>query len=86
MKGLELAAAQTPERYGFKQAINDFHRRGYGGPCPPQGHGHHHYHFQLLALPLIHLPISGAPGCRDVEREARKHLIAEAHLVGVYER
>jgi Monooxygenase subunit B protein/Phosphatidylethanolamine-binding protein len=34
----------------LKQAINDFGRSGYGGPCPPRGHGPHHYHFPLLAL------------------------------------
>ena len=30
----EGAAQDTAQR--FKQAINDFQRRGYGGPCPPR--------------------------------------------------
>ena len=34
----------------MKQAVNDFRKVGYGGPCPPRGHGPHHYHFRLLAL------------------------------------
>src|SRR5262245_3513941 len=60
---------------GAKQAINDFGRLGYGGPCPPRRHGPHHYHFRLLALSMDRLPMRKDPSCRDVEREARKHLI-----------
>src|SRR5215813_3422064 len=37
------------------QAVNDFGRIGYGGPCPPRGHGPHHYHFRLLALSVDRL-------------------------------
>lgn len=83
---LEEGAAEHPERQGFKQAINDFRRPGYGGPCPPGGHGPHHYHFRLLALSIDRLAVRKDPSCRDVEREARKHILAEAVLVGVYER
>jgi len=81
-----LAAGITRQEQGFKQAINDFRQPGYGGPCPPRGHGVHHYHFRLLALSIDRLPLRLNPSCRDVEREARKHLIAEATLVGVYAR
>jgi len=70
----------------IKQAVNDFHRIGYGGPCPPRGRGPHHYHFRLLALSVVHLSLGSKPYCRDVEREAHKHVIAEATLVGIYER
>jgi Raf kinase inhibitor-like YbhB/YbcL family protein len=71
---------------GLKQAANDFGRTSYGGPCPPHGHGPHHYHFRLLALSRAGLTVQKNPSCRDVEREARKHLVAEAALVGLYER
>ncbi len=84
--GLAEGASRHADKEGFKQAINDFHRWGYGGPCPPRGHGPHHYHFRLLALSIVHLPLRKDPSCRDVEREARKHLIAEATLTGLYER
>jgi Raf kinase inhibitor-like YbhB/YbcL family protein len=70
----------------FKQAINDFRRPGYGGPCPPRGHGQHHYHFRLLALSVDHLTLHAKPSCSEVEREARKHVVAEATLIGVYQR
>ncbi len=80
----EGAAQNNANR--FKQAINDFRRRGYGGPCPPRGHGPHHYRFHLLALEVKHLSVSRNATCRDVELAARKHKIAEATLVGLYER
>jgi Raf kinase inhibitor-like YbhB/YbcL family protein len=79
-------AARHADRHGFKHAINDFRRAGYGGPCPPHQHGLHRYHFRLLALSIDRLPVRKDAGCRDVEREARKHVLAEAVLVGVYER
>lgn len=73
-------------RADFRQGINDFRRPGYNGPCPPRRHGTHHYHFRLLALSVASLTLRGEPTCRDVEREARKHLLSEATLVGVYQR
>ncbi len=44
---LAVDAAQNAK---LRQAVNDFRKVGYGGPCPPHGHGPHHYHFRLLAL------------------------------------
>jgi phosphatidylethanolamine-binding protein (PEBP) family uncharacterized protein len=74
------------EKGSFKQAVNDFHRPGYGGACPPRGGSTHHYHFKLLALSTDHLTLPSGAGCREVEREARKYKIAEATLVGLYGR
>lgn len=85
-KGLAEGAAQDARRNDFKQAINDFQRPGYGGPCPPRRHGVHHYHFRLLALSVERLTLGGKPSCREVEREARRHVLAEATLVGLYQR
>ncbi len=70
----------------LKQAVNDFRKLGYGGPCPPHGHGVHHYHFRLLALSTDRLQLRADASCREVEREARKHMIDEAILVGWYQR
>jgi len=86
LTALAERAASDTEKRGFKQAVNDFQRPGYDGPCPPRGHGPHHYHFRLLALSVDRLSVSRTPSCREVEREARKHTIAEATLVGVYQR
>ena len=85
--GLAEGAGRPGAGQDFKQASNDFHRSGYGGPCPPQRHGVHHYHFRLLALSQAQLPLRRKdPSCEEVEREARKHAIAEAILVGLYQR
>jgi Raf kinase inhibitor-like YbhB/YbcL family protein len=84
--GLAEGAGHDSGIARFKQAVNDFHRLGYGGPCPPHGHGRHRYHFRLLALSADHLSLGAKPTCREVEREARKHIIAEAILVGIYQR
>jgi Raf kinase inhibitor-like YbhB/YbcL family protein len=83
---LPEGAGQGGGKEALKHAVNDFGRPGYGGPCPPRGHGPHHYHFRLLALSTDRLPVRKHPSCRDVEREARKHLVAEAVLVGLYGR
>lgn len=71
---------------GPRQALNDFHRRGYDGPCPPHGHGPHHYCFRLLALSVDHLPLGENPSCSEVAERAKACLIAAAVLVGRYER
>jgi len=80
---LAVDAAQNAK---LKQAVNDFRKVGYGGPCPPHGHGPHHYHVRLLALSTAQLRAKANASCRDIEREARKYTIAEAILVGWYER
>ena len=84
--GLTEGASREGFPKSFKQAINDFQKPGYGGPCPPRGHGLHHYHFRLLALSVAQLPLGNKPSCSEVEREARKHSIAEATLIGLYQR
>jgi Raf kinase inhibitor-like YbhB/YbcL family protein len=84
--GLAQGFDRNCEKEGLKRAMNDFNRLGYGGPCPPHRHGPHHYQFRLLALSLDHLPLRKGPSCPDVEREARKYVLAEAAIVGIYER
>jgi len=84
--GLPEDAARHGGKEGFMQGLNDFGRSGYGGPCPPRSHGPHHYHFRLLALSTDHLRVRKNPPHREVEREVRQHLLAEAVLVGLYER
>ena len=86
LSGLPEGAGRPTRGERFKHANNDFGRAGYGGPCPPRGHGPHHYHFRLLALSVTGLEIHKTPSCQDVERAARKHLIAEAGIVGLYHR
>jgi Raf kinase inhibitor-like YbhB/YbcL family protein len=68
-----------------KQGVNDFRKVGYGGPCPPQGHGVHHYHFKLYALDK---ELNLRPGAtkRQLEDAMRGHVVAQAELIGTFER
>jgi Raf kinase inhibitor-like YbhB/YbcL family protein len=84
--GLPEAYA-TDAKVGIcRQAVNDFRRTGYGGPCPPPGHGVHHYHFRLLALAVARLDLGPKARCPEVEAAARPHLLGEARLTGTYSR
>ncbi|MFA4639937.1 YbhB/YbcL family Raf kinase inhibitor-like protein [Pyrococcus kukulkanii] len=67
------------------QGINDFGRIGYDGPCPPPGHGLHHYHFRVYALDTT-LNLTPGSTRKELEEAMKGHVIAEAEIVGVYER
>ncbi len=58
---------------------------GYRGPMPPPGHGVHRYYFKLYALDqLLDLP----PGASKEQLldAMQGHVLAEAELIGTYER
>lgn len=82
----EIMERQAAGGAAMRQAINDFGKRGYGGPCPPHGHGRHHYHFTVYALDCEHLAVAENARCRQVEKAAKAHAIATAELIGMYER
>ena len=65
---------------------NDGGKPGYTGPCPPRGDGVHHYHFKLFALGVPHLDLQRSAKVADVETAAASHAIAQAQLIGTYER
>jgi len=69
-----------------RQAVTDFKRPGYGGPCPPRGHGVHHYHFRVLALDVERLNVPEGASFQEVEAAAADHLLDRADLVGTYSR
>jgi Raf kinase inhibitor-like YbhB/YbcL family protein len=58
---------------------------GYRGPMPPPGHGVHHYHFRLYALNEEFDFQSGLQK-RTLLSAITGHVLAEAELVGTYER
>ena len=68
---------------GAREGINDWKRRGYGGPCPPIGR--HRYFFKLYALDAV-LGDLGSPTKADLEAAMRGHVLAHAELMGTYER
>ncbi len=68
---------------GIRQGINDFHRYGYGGPCPPGEI--HRYFFKLYALDtMLDLP----PGASKAQllTAMNGHILATAQLMGRYQR
>jgi Raf kinase inhibitor-like YbhB/YbcL family protein len=79
------ASARSPGG-DFPQAVNDFGKTGYGGPCPPPGHGPHRYRFKLFALDVDRLDLPAGAKVAQVESEAEKHVVGRAELTGTYER
>ena len=66
-----------------KSGLNDWHRAGYGGPCPPVGR--HRYFFKLYALDTS-LPDLQQPNKAVLEKSMKGHVLAQAELVGTYEK
>jgi Raf kinase inhibitor-like YbhB/YbcL family protein len=74
-------AAQLPP--GAVAGTNDFQHTRYGGPCPPIGR--HRYFFKLYALDTV-LPNLGHTTKAQVESAMGRHVLAEAQLLGTYQR
>jgi Raf kinase inhibitor-like YbhB/YbcL family protein len=70
---------------GAMQGKNSWGTDGYRGPAPPRGHGTHHYHFRLYALDAP-LRVSQGLDKRGLLEAMQGHILAEAELVGTYER
>ena len=68
---------------GTLEGTNDWKRTGYGGPCPPIGR--HRYFFRLYALDTV-LPDLGKPAKAKLEAAMEGHVLAEAQLVGTYQK
>lgn len=79
-------AVDTGPEHAIKFIRNDFGNARYDGPQPPSGTGVHHYKFTLAALDVGNLSIPGEVGAEEAWKQARKHAIGEAMLVGTYER
>jgi hypothetical protein len=78
-----LAEGAGPLPAGAREGLNDWKRTGYGGPCPPVGR--HRYFHKLYALDTV-LPDLRRPTRAQLEAAMRGHVLAEATLVGTYER
>jgi Raf kinase inhibitor-like YbhB/YbcL family protein len=66
-----------------KAGLNDWRRAAYGGPCPPIGR--HRYFHKLYALDVV-LPDLGQATKSKVEAAMKGHILAEAWLVGTYQK
>lgn len=81
----ELPAATTSETLpeGALQGVNDWKRTKYNGPCPPIGR--HRYFFKLYALNTT-LPAKRKMTKAELLTAMQGHILAQAELVGTYER
>jgi len=68
---------------GTRPGLNDWKHAGYGGPCPPVGR--HRYVHKLYALDTV-LPDLGHPSKLQLEKAMHGHVLAQAELVGTYQR
>ncbi len=81
--GLPEGAGPATLPPGTREGVNDWHRTGYGGPCPPIGR--HRYFFKLYALDTV-LPDLKRPTKAKLLEAMKGHVLAEAQLVGTYEK
>jgi Raf kinase inhibitor-like YbhB/YbcL family protein len=69
---------------GASQGKNDFGKLGYGGPSPPRGKPHR-YFFRLYALDAA-LDLQPGATRQQLEQAMKGHVLAEAQLMGTYQR
>jgi Raf kinase inhibitor-like YbhB/YbcL family protein len=68
---------------GTREALNDWKREGYGGPCPPIGR--HRYFHKLYALDTV-LPVLRPATKATLEKAMQGHILAQGELVGYYKK
>ncbi len=76
-----LTAKSLPA--GTREGLNDWKQPGWRGPCPPVGR--HRYFHKLYALDTV-LPDLRRPDKAALERAMKGHVLAQAELVGTYQR
>lgn len=69
---------------GSEQGMNDFHKIGYNGPCPPQGKAHRYY-FRLFAVDSK-LDLKPGASKKELEAAMNGHVVARAEYMGRYRR
>jgi Raf kinase inhibitor-like YbhB/YbcL family protein len=82
-QGLAEGVARDALPPGTRQGVNDWKRTGWGGPCPPIGR--HRYFFKLYALDAA-LGDLGSPSKARLEAAMKDHVLAEARMMGTYEK
>ena len=81
----DVKAIAEGEGNKYTEGLNTSGSNGYTGPAPPEGHGVHHYYFWLYALDRS---LNLQPGLSRAEllEAIADSVIAQARLVGIYER
>ena len=78
-----LAEGEVPAE--ATAGANGFGRPGYLGPAPPPGDHPHRYVFRLLAVDEP-VSLTELASYQDVETAVTGHILAEARLIGTYQR
>lgn len=68
---------------GAVHGMNDFHKIGYGGPCPPGGT--HRYFFKIYALDT-ELKLAQGKTRTELLESMNGHVLAGGQLMGKYKR
>lgn len=82
-QGLPEGVSHSALPAGTREGRNDWKQAGYGGPCPPVGR--HRYFHKLYALDVV-LRDLAMPDKRALEAAMRGHVIAQAELMGSYQK
>lgn len=69
---------------GTCEALNDWEKTGYGGPCPPIGS--HRYFHKLYALDTVLPDLGPEAGKKELEQAMQGHVLGQAQLMGRYQR
>ena len=83
VSGLGEAIPPAALPAGALEGLNDWGRTGYGGPCHPIGR--HRYFHKLYALDKVFRDL-GKPTKSQLLAVMADHILAEAHLIGTYQR
>jgi Raf kinase inhibitor-like YbhB/YbcL family protein len=68
------------------QGMTDFGAKGYGGPCPPEGHGFHQYIITVYALKTDKLGLDVNTNPAVVGYNLWSNTIAKASIIAYYKR
>lgn len=71
---------------GAIQSVTDYGAKGYGGPCPPEGHGLHQYIITVYALDTDNLGLTADTNAAVVGYNLGNHTLAKATIVAYYKR
>ena len=71
---------------GSVQSRTDYHKPGYGGPCPPLGDKPHRYVFTIYALKVDKLPLDANAPAAMVGYYLHQNMLGKATLMARYGR
>jgi Raf kinase inhibitor-like YbhB/YbcL family protein len=74
----------TPK--GAVQSITDYGIKGFGGPCPPEGHGFHQYIITVYALKTDKLGLDENTNAAIVGFNLWNQTLAKASIIAYYKR